>query len=76
MLSLAGVWGGIDGIEFYEKRSRDYSEESDIPGDPNTRNFKLKHHTFRNMTGRDEAFLKLLVLKDWDENEEPGWISV
>ena len=76
MLSLAGVWGGIDGIEFYEKRVRDHSEESDESTDFNSSNVKLKHHTFRNMTGRDEAFLKLLVLKDWDENEEPGWISV
>ncbi|KAA1068532.1 hypothetical protein PGT21_022117 [Puccinia graminis f. sp. tritici] len=76
MLSLAGVWGGIDGIELYEKRFRDHSEESDESSDSNPSNIKLKHHTFRNMTGRDEAFLKLLVLKDWDENEEPGWISV
>ncbi|KAI9607321.1 hypothetical protein H4Q26_005839 [Puccinia striiformis f. sp. tritici PST-130] len=75
MLSLAGVWGGIDGIEFYEKRFRDPTED-DGSSDRNASRTKLKHHTFRNMTGRDEAFLKLLVLKDWDENEKPGWISV
>ncbi|KNZ48609.1 hypothetical protein VP01_553g7 [Puccinia sorghi] len=78
MLSLAGVWGGIDGIQLYEKKFRDNSvEEFESAGHHNpAQHFKLKHHTFRNMTGRDEAFLKLLVLKDWDENEQPGWIFV
>ncbi|MBW0461527.1 hypothetical protein O181_001242 [Austropuccinia psidii MF-1] len=82
LLSLAGVWGSIDGIEIVEKSKRSDTDADDgdqsRPSSSTTLKMpsKLKHHTFKHVTRRDEAFLRILVIKDWEADEKPGWITV
>ncbi|CAH7685107.1 hypothetical protein PPACK8108_LOCUS19579 [Phakopsora pachyrhizi] len=44
--------------------------------DDDDKNFIVKSRIFKNLKSRDEAFLRILVLKSWNSDEESGWITV
>lgn len=86
-VGITGLWGGIDGLEIVvERKSGDHTELNvqDIEdheggeSDESYDHIRRKAYRFWNVSRRDLAFIWLVVMREWEEEEDlnrTGWIA-